>query len=255
MRNLFNDLNNIEYNDFDLNQLEENAIYEMKEARKALNKIKTEKNVKTIEEQTKELYRKFKRDENLYEEYSDSIFDTKLRVDSLFYEHVLSKLPEETKGVEEAIGSFYKTIKNIYETINIKPESHRMLNSNLLVESINKQQNVFEKILNEHLNNYYYRYTLDQRKEKFLEKATPFAEEMINEGVDSSEAISLSVKSLILESLIKNIAMPRLIQKRVQYLCDDVDYGKVFDQEKLKSLWESFNYKAKNMARIFAIAI
>lgn len=256
MKDIFSsNISGVVHTNFNLEELNESYINESVAAREALRKIKSEKNKKTIEEEARDLQKKFKREENLYEEYSETDFDSKLRVDSLFYDHILSNLPDTTKNIEEAVASFYKTIKEIYETINIKPESHKLLTTNILVESVNDQSEIFDKIIHEHLNNHYYRYTLEQRKQKFMDQATPHIEEMIQEGVQADEAISFAVKTVILESLVKNISMPRLIQKRVEYLCEDADYGKVFDQEHLKHLWSDFNHKANNMAKIMAIAI
>ena len=256
MDNLFNSkITGMVNTDFDFNKMNDFYITESVEARKVLNEINRQKNQKTIEEEARALQLKFKRDESLYEEYSDAVFSTKLRLDSLFYESILSNLPEETHGIEEAVASFYKTVRNLYETVNIKPESHKYLNSNILIESINEQEETFKKILAEHLNNYYYKYNMEERKSRYLDKATPYAEELIREGVSTDEAIGVSIKTVILESLVKNIAIPRIIQRRINYLCEDVDYGKVFDQDHLKSLWESFNNKAVDMAKILAISI
>lgn len=256
MDNLFNSkITGMVNTEFDFNKMNDFYITESVEARKALQEIKRKKNQKTIEEEVRELQLKFKREESLYEEYDNAVFTTKLRLDSLFYESILSNLPEETTGLEEAVASFYKTVRNLYEVVNIKPESHKLLNSNILVESINDQEKTFKKIIREHLNNKYYKYTLDERKEKYLDKATPYAEELIREGVNADEAIGVAIKTIILESLVKNIAIPRIIQSRINYLCEDADYGKVFDQEHLKSLWTSFNNKATDMAKILAISI
>lgn len=255
MPTIFDRINNVRKTTYNTEEIFEEASRESVETRRALREIRKAKNAKTIEEQAKELKNRFKKETALYEAYSLSDFEMKVRVDSLFYEHVLSELPEGTTGLEEAISSLYRDLRKIYEHINIKPECHRMLKPSVINESADERKETFKKILNEHMNNNYYRYTLDQRKDKYLSEATPYAEKLINEGVDSDTAIGLSVKGVILESLIRNIAMPRIIQKRVQYLCEDKDYGKVFDQESLKNLWESFNFKCKSMSKIFAIAI
>lgn len=241
---------------FDLKELQESSENEILEARKTLNRIRKEKTEKTIEEEYDAIKKKFSKDSNLYEEYDPATFENKLRVDSLFYEHILSKLPDSVYGLEEAIASYYRTVRNLYEMINIKPASYRALSSNILMESISDQGKKFEQVVMEHLNNYYYKLPLEKRKTKYLEAAKPFAKDLMeNSGAELDEAIALSVKAVILESLVSNIAIPRSIQSRIKYLCEDADYGKVFDQDKLKYLWESFKDKSKNLAKIVAISI
>lgn len=251
--NIFNKLHGLTHTNFDLKEITESNYVEAQEAKKTLNQLRTK--TQTVEEEAKALEKKFAREKNLYEEYDPSSFETKLRLDSLFYEHIFTKLPENVKGIEEAVASYYKTVKELYEVINIKAENYRQLNSNILTESIENQGKIFEQLVMEHLNNKYYRLPMEQRKTKFFDGSKEYAEELVTEGVAVEDAIALAVKTNIVQSLLENIAIPRLIQSRIKYLCEDKDYGKVFDQPKLKNLWESFKTKSKNMAKIVAISI
>jgi len=237
-----------------MTEIYEDEEFAVRENRKALQKIKNKKNVKTLEEQTKAAELKFKREQHLYESYDPSSFETKLRLDVLFYENLFDSLPE-IDNLEEAVASFYRTVRHLYEMVNIKPKNHKDISTNLLLESVSVQGDKFKKIVMEHLNNYFYRLSPAKRKEKYFAESEGYATELIGMGVDPNEATVMAIKSCILESLIQNIAMPKQVRSRIKYLCEDRDYGLVFDQDKLKNLWEQFNQKSTQMARIVAVAV
>lgn len=226
---------------------------EMAETQKKVRELKR-KNDKTIEENIAEIQKKFKKNQNLYETFDIGKFETKLRVDLLFFEHLCQNLPEIPK-MENLISQYYATVRDLFESINLKPEMHKMLKSSLLVESHDDQQKQFAKILSEHINNNYYRFSLEKRKEMYLSESKEYTSDLIQRGLETEEAIKLGVKACLIESLIANIAIPKFVQRRIKTLCEDADYGKVFDQEKLKQLWESFNKQTKNLAKIFSAAI
>lgn len=235
----------------DFNELLEG---EMMEVQKKVREIKNKERQQTLEEEHFRLKRQFKRSQNLYESYDPAKFETKARVDLLFFEHLFQNLPN-IKYMEEMVGNLYRTVKTLYEVVNMKPENYKGLSSNILVESVDNQKKAFSKIISEHINNKYYKYDSKTRQEKYLEESQEYATYLIEKGMESEEAIKLSVKACLMESLLKNIAMPNFVQKRIKYLCEDADYGKVFDQEYLKNLWTSFNTQIKDMSKIFAAAI
>ena len=243
-------------NNFDgtLEEMNDIMITEMYEAKKKLGEMKAKKNEKTLEEQAKAIEKKFKRSQSLYEEYDPAKFETKARVDLLFFEHLCQNLPE-IENMELLIGKFYRTTKSLYEMVNMKPETHKMLSTNLLVESYDDQQETFRKIVSEHINNNYYRVNPKERKEKFLTESQEYATMLIEKGLDSDQSIQIAVKASLMESLIRNVAIPKFVQKRIKYLCEDQDYGKVFDQDHLKNLWEEFNLQTKQVSRVIAAAI
>lgn len=238
----------------DIEKYNSDIIEESIACRKELKKIENKRNLQSIEERNREALQKFNREQHIYEEYDPASFETKLRLDALFFEHVFDNLPE-TDGVESAVGSFYRTVREIYEMINIKPENHRRITTSLLIESVSEQGKIFNSIVMEHLNNKLYRVTPSKRKEKYFEESKDLASSLITSGVSADDAIAFAIKSTILESLIQSVAIPKQIQSRVKYLCESKEYGQVFDQDKLKNLWESFNIKSKHMSKILAAAV
>lgn len=218
-----------------------------------VNELKNKKK-ETIEEQVLKIRKKFKGVENLYESYDPAKFEIKTRVDLLFYEHICQNLPEVNK-MPELISSYYRTIKELYETVNIKPETHRMLPTSVLNESYSDQQKRFSKILSDHISNNYFKYTPEKRIEKYLSESEEYAKILVEKGLDANKSIQISVKSSLLEPLIESVAMPKYIRRHIKYLCEDVDYGKAFDQEHLRSLWETFQKKTTDLARVLAAGV
>lgn len=227
---------------------------ELVEVRKYLKDRENAKNEKTLEEQVRDAKKKYISAQNLYESYDAAKFEVKTRVDLLFFEHVCQNLPE-VKKMPELISNYYRTVKSLYEMVNMKPENHKMLKPSVLNESYANQQKIFAKILSEHTNNNYYRFSKETRVEKFINESQEYASVLVEKGMETQQAIQVAIKAALLESLISGIAIPKFVQRRIKFLCEDADYGKVFDQEKLKSLWESFLRQSKNVSRILAAAI
>ena len=237
----------------DLEQLLES---EMEQTWKKVDELKSKskEKSKTLEEQAIDIKKKFKKSMNLYEAYDPAKFETKTRVDLLFFEHLCQGLPEVQK-IDTLVTNYYKTTRALYEMVNRKPLNHKMLGTSLLTESHEKQEETFAKILSEHMNNFYYRLAPEKRREQYLSESQEYASTLIEKGMETDDAIRMSVKACLMESLIRNIAIPKSVQKYIKYLCEDEEYGKVFDQDQLKALWESFNRQTKNMSKIFAAAV
>ena len=237
----------------DLEQLLES---EMEQTWKKVDELKNKnkEKAKTLEEQAAEIKKKFKKSMNLYETYDPAKFETKTRIDLLFFEHLCQGLPE-IKKIDTLVSNYYKTTRALYEMVNRKPLNHKMLGTSILTESHDKQEEIFAKILSEHMNNFYYRLAPEKRREQYLSESQEYASLLIEKGMETDDAIRMSVKACLMESLIRNIAIPKSVQKYIKYLCEDEDYGKVFDQDQLRALWESFNRQTKNMSKIFAAAV
>ena len=227
---------------------------EMMETRRYLEEREQKKNSKTLEEQADDIRRKFKKSQNLYEEFDPAKFESKVRVDLLFFEHLCQGLPEVDR-MHDLISQYYQTIQQLHEIVNIKAESHKMLKTSLLNESYEDQQKIFSKILSEHINNNYYRFSKEKRTERFLEESKEYSGMLMEKGMPSSDAIQMAIKASVLESLLENVAIPKFAQRRIKFLCEDKDYGLVFDQKKLVSLWESFRWQSKRLARVLSAAV
>jgi len=236
----------------DMNEIVENISYD---SRQELNKISRQKNEKTIFEEKKEAQEKFNSAAHLYEEYDEVAFERKLRIESLFFEHLFESLDNSELKLSEALGSFYKTVREIYEMINIEPESFKQLNQSILTESISDQHDIFTKLITEHLESKFFSLSAEKRTAKYLNESKEYATKLISEGVEPEEALKHAIKTSVMESLIHDIAFTKPIQYRIKHLLEDEDYGKVFDQDQLANLWGTFKNKAHNLSRIVSLAV
>ncbi len=103
---------------------------------KALNKLQaTKANLIQEEAEAKALpkvnYAKF-----VFEEYDDDSFETKVKMDTAYYNVLLGKLEEsQQEAVQSILSGMLKTVKTIYETINVKPKIYGLQRLNGLNEN------------------------------------------------------------------------------------------------------------------------
>ena len=95
----------------------------------------------------------------------------------------------------------------------------------------------------------------EQKKDKYLENSREHSKSLISDGVSPEEAISFATKVVIMENLLTKIAFPFSVWARIEYLNESDDYRKVFDQEKLNTIIESFRDKVSSLAKIVAITV
>jgi hypothetical protein len=237
--------------------LEQAEMIEVRElAKDGLRKIvKARKEEKTLLEGYEIAAKKVDRGRDLYESYDDIAFETKIRIDMIYYDQLLQKLDESAEA-EEHITNIYKTVKEIYEHINIKPEIYgRGIDYQFLNESIADQKKTLANIIYEYINGNYYKLDTEKRKEKYLSESTQFAKELIQEGVDTDVAIQRGVKTVVMEGFLGRVAFPQPIQYRIKYLMEDESYGEVFDQASLIELWSKFKSQTADMAKIVSTVI
>lgn len=192
----------------------------------------------------------------LYEEYNESDFEGKLAIDMMYYKHLLENLDSSyTSDVQKLLVNTYKLVKDIYEFVNIKPEIYgKNITPKLLELSVDDASKKLSSVLNETLNNVFYNLTPEQRYNKYSEKAISLTKNIINEN-NIEDAIQFSIKTIVMEDVLTKIAFPFLSWNRVKYLTESEDFGKVFDQEKLFSLVETFEKQISTLAKYVAASV
>jgi len=190
-----------------------------------------------------------------FEAYDTLIWEGKVKVDMLYFDQFLQKL-DESEELSSALGSYFKNIRQIYEFVNLKPEIYgKRLTFEILEKSNEAQQQIISTIIYEYFDKSFYSLTPEQRSAKYLESSRELAKTLISEGISPEEAIAYSTKVNIVESLLVKIAFPFAVKSRIDYLIESEDYRKVFDQEALVELVDSFNKKVHNIAKIIAAVV
>lgn len=230
----------------------------MRESREALNQINKDKgsNLSLLEE-AQRISKEKDMGRGLYDPYEALAFEGKLRVDMLYFGQMFKNLNEDqTQAVEEVMTAFFRNVKSIYEFVNIKPEIYgKGITVDLIDESMEATEKKINDVIFKNLDNNFYKLTQEQRKDKYYETSKHTIKSLMESGVEVEDAVKFGVKVAVLEGLIRNISFPFSCWARVQHLTEDVDYGRVFEQDKLIDLVESFEKKVYNIAKIVATCV
>jgi len=228
----------------------------MKDAKAALVKIQEAKIKKKDHLQLiQEGVAKVSTGSEFFEAYDSLIWEGKVKVDMLYFDQFLQKL-EESDELVKALGNYFRNIRQIYEFVNLKPEIYgKGLTFEILEKSNEAQKQTMSTIIYEYFDKSFYALTPDQRTARYLDKSRELAKTLISEGTSPEEAIAYSTKVNIVENLLMKIAFPFAVKARIDYLVESDDYRKVFDQEALVNLVESFNTKVYNIAKVVAAVV
>jgi len=200
----------------------------------------------------------FDKGKNLYEEYSETNFNHKSKIDLLYYNQLLENLnPELIDKVSQLLISNIKNIKNIYESINTNSEyfGKHNIDSNILDESIEVQHKAISKTIYEFLNNKFYKLTPEEREKKYLPLCLEECKSLISEGIESDVATQFSIKRHLITELLDNIAFPAGIKHRLNYLLESKSYGQIFDQEKLKELYTTYQLLNNDISKVITACV
>ena len=232
----------------------------MMESRDALRKIRLKKKNtnKPVLESMSESFSKYDRGRTLYELFDVNIFEQKARMDILFYEQLLQKISDsdQTSKIQIIITDLLKTVKNIYEIIDVKPQVYGNHSFDLLSESIDTINNKLSKTIHSYINKNFYDLTVEQRMKRYGDKAKEIVSKVIVEDEnDINEAIEFAIKSVIIENFLTNVSFPFAIWSRIDYLMESELYNLAFDQEKLFNLVNEFKTKNSNLAKIISTSL
>lgn len=228
----------------------------MFESREALEKIKASKQISRLDEM-KHNRMMVDRGKHFYEEFDQITAEGKIKVDMLYYNQFTQKLDQDVvPQVEQALISLYKEVHKIYEFVNIRPEVYgNGIDVTILDSSIEDTRRKLSRVVYEYLDNTFYKLSPTQRKTRYFEEHKDFAKQLITDGTNPEEAISFSIKSVVIENLLKNIAFPFGVWSRINYLTENPDYQEIFDRDKLVELVESFQHKLRHVARIISTCV
>lgn len=193
----------------------------------------------------------------IFEEYDESAFESKVKIDSLFYKAMFKHLEESyADGVRNVLTNMFATVREIYEHVNIKPRIYGFNSLSVFNESEEILDQNASRMINDFLNQQYYSLTHEQREERYLTPVRKIAGDIIiKEGVNEVEAIEFAQKAVVMKDLIERINFPLVIRNKIEELTIDENYGKLFEQTRLRDLWEKFQEQCFDLSRIVATVI
>jgi len=192
-----------------------------------------------------------------FEEFDLESWQNKVKVDMLYYEQFIQKLDtDKVQSIEQIIGSLYKDIYDIYEFVNLKAEVYgKNVTYDTLNETTEKCKQILSNNIFEYLDKNFYSLDADIRYSKYYDECRDLVKQVVAEGVEMDEAISHGVKTVLIEGLLGKIAFPFGVWSRIKYLSESEDYGRLFDQEKLVQLLDSYQQKLHKISRIIASVV
>jgi len=230
----------------------------MLESREALRKLRNNKiekrdPLKVISESLQKIHM----GQDFFEQYDALIWEGKVKVDMLYYDQLFQKLDEsQIIPLQDALGAYFKNIRQIYEYVNLKPEIYGNGVNETILEMSNEQcRQKLSNVIYEYLDKNFYVLNIDARQSKYLGESRELAKTLISEGVDPDEAITFAVKTAVMENLITKIAFPFSVWSRIKYLTESNDYREVFDQDSLINLVETFENKVHSISKVVAAVI
>jgi len=230
----------------------------MRESRDALSKITESKGIRvTVLEEAQRIAKQKDMGKGFYKPYDQIAFESKIRVDMMYYDQLFQKLDESVHPqIEGVMSALFTNVRKIYEFVNIVPEFYgKGINESIIDDSLEKAQRRLSKAIYENLDRNFYKLNDEQRKERYYDTSKDTIAALITDGTDTDEAIKFGIKVAVIENLLRNVSFPFGSWARIQYLTDNVDYGRVFDQDKLVDLVESFEKKMHNLAKIIATCV
>jgi len=194
---------------------------------------------------------------NYYRPFDETMFEGKVAVDLLYYKHLLKNLDETySKDVQELLAQTYRTVKDIYEFVNIEPTIFgKDVSVKILENTIGDVEDKLSEVLNETINQVFYSLPPERRLDKYSSKALPMAKKLISEQNDPEESLQYSIKACVIEEVFTKIAFPGSNWLRVQHLTESEDFGLVFDQDKLVDLVETFEKQINKLSKYLAACV
>jgi len=192
----------------------------------------------------------------IFPEYTESKFKEKVNLDAFVYNKLLENLEEgEKENVSKLITEMLNDVREIYRFINIEPKIVGFKN---MSEGDNKASLINEAstIINNFLNREYYALSQNEKIRKYKDNVINFAHNIVvEENVSPQEALEHSYKTAVIHNLIESINFPFVIKHKINEVFEDDLYNDFFNIEDLHNLKESFDIKAKNIARVVSVLI
>ena len=129
----------------------------MLESREALRKLRNNKiekrdPLKVISESLQKIHM----GQDFFEQYDALIWEGKVKVDMLYYDQLFQKLDEsQIIPLQDALGAYFKNIRQIYEYVNLKPEIYGNGVNETILEMSNEQcRQKLSNVIYEYLDNF-----------------------------------------------------------------------------------------------------
>lgn len=195
----------------------------------------------------------------MFEEYDDDSFEMKVRADALLYKTILTHLNESyCDDVRHMLTVMFENVQKIYKHVNIKPAIYGANRANILNESDEVLEANSLRLVNDFVNTHYYTLTTEEREAKYMNNVKTIAEGLLLEGdgvIQPEDAVKFGTKTAVMEEFITRVNFPSAIRYKVEELLHDENYGRIFEQDALCDLWESFEKIAFDVAKIIASTI
>lgn len=218
-------------------------------AQAALNKLKSSS--APITESTRTAKTDFGR--YILEEYDEKAFVDKVRIDTIFYKTLFKNLSEHVDEVQQILGNFFNTIKDIYEHENLKPRVYGFQIGTAFNSSDKELYESANRMINDFVKKQYYSLSQEAREEKYFPQIKQIASDVIlKEHVSDESAVQFASKTAVMKDLIERISFPLVIRERILQDLIDENYARIFDQDKLNSLWETFQEQCVGVAKLVA---
>ena len=193
----------------------------------------------------------------IFEEYDEKFFEHKVKLDSIFYKSFFKNLEEShVSDVRNILTNYFDTVRQIYEHVNIKPRVYGFNINTALNDSDKILEESANRMINDYINQQYYSLDSEQREQKYFTAVKPIASEVIlKEHVDENEAVQFGTKSVVIKDFLERISFPMTVRNRIEEDMIDEGYGKIFDQDKLRTLWDTFQEQTMDLAKIIAVLV
>jgi hypothetical protein len=191
--------------------------------------------------------------DHAFSDYDSTVFEQKIMLEKNIYDVIIKDATEDqTKSIEESIGSMLKTLNHVYKHINVTPKLYKFSAEDLDLSTENLQDKS-STIVSDYMNRKYYDLSTIQRKVRYEGAVTSYAKDlMVNENLEPDVAITHAYKSMLIESFVSEMCIPSVVNGRIMDLLESDEYKVFCDQEELLNLKESFDHKVHNLSRIFA---
>jgi hypothetical protein len=222
----------------------------------ALDRIRNTRELSELEETRKHTV-KTNFSKSILEEFDNDMFNKKIKFDTAYYNVLLNRLEEDqSSNIQILLGDLLKTTRQIYEHINIKPKIYAINRLVTLNESDEVIYETASRVISDYVNINYYKLTNDEKHARYFESVKLQAKELIiNENVTTNDAVEYSMKIAVVQSLLETINFPMVIKNEIEKSLISEEYGDMFEQEELNTIWNDFKNKSLNIAKIISAIV
>ena len=217
-------------------------------AAEALDRIRSKRNIQSQDNKHQDFSR------IVFEEYSESAFIKKIKLDTYIYENLLTECDEQyLPQIQEQLVLYVDSIRSIYEHINIEPKLVGF-NKLTLESSENQLNQEGRRIIFEYLDKNYYSLNQAQRSAKYKSQVIHEAKDLvISDNIEIDDSVSHVYKAAILSNLLESVAFPFVIKNTILELLESESYRQIFNAEKLEELWSNYNENLSSISKILSL--